>query len=635
MSESKEYEYFDRKSSKWDIIEFLNECDLEPFQKKIDCYLKCLEAIFANEHGVRKEKAKKLIDNYKLAKGRKYFLLKSYSATIVELVSTFAEAFKTVSVALLADLILDPLGTGDLFGWLMFWWDRELDYWRFIRSRMEPKTDRRRARNWDQEQSRKQVYVNQPIVATVHGNGNITNIGDDNGGKNVSSKRDKEEEDELNQTKRVRFYEKPPKKKTSGKRGSILPDGTKLEKAIPLKLIALDDDNSSQDDDDSSKVYESDHEDGYNNDEEDVPLPEESLDSVLNNPRSWILPSGQNVSGIVTENISANVVEIKKKKRLSAIEKATLRYGASRIIDLSAHMKEWFSLKDRRFMMKDYKSLLQVPGLKNEESSFVTTIENMVNEKRINEAYEFCVQKFTGSDVNSYIRKISKIYLDFIYRSEDGDVLDSAHTEIDVILKACSYIVEGLRKCLVVKQRWGESFCPLSKSADYKKGRKCDVRFLSPSGIDLGEWEFASILTSHKAISDRCRSTRINQSILNGLLNRNLTNVEVKKIIVPFLQIAGTSGQVLIEILIEGFYVVFPGPKFELPTKLQHIGKLKFAINIIKFVMDIYEQISEIVETKESTSSEFDSIFGSDDLDMSKPTHCNAELIHEPWWTPK
>ncbi|CAG8614062.1 11431_t:CDS:2, partial [Acaulospora morrowiae] len=328
---------------------------------------------------------------------------------------------------------------------------------------------------------------------------------------------------------------KPQKKKTSGKREDILPDSTKLEKATPLKLITSDDDDSSHD---SSKIHESDNEDGYNSDEEDVPLPEESLDFVLNNQRSWILPSGQSAGGIFTENISANAVEIKKKKRLSAVEKAILRYGASRIIDLSAHMKEWFSLEDRRFMMNDYMSLLHVPGLKDEESSFVTTIENMVNEKRINEAYEFCVQKFTSSDVNCYVRKISKIYLDFIYRSEDGDILDSAHTEVDVILKACSYIVEGLRKSLVVKQRWGESFCPLSKNADYKNGRKCDVRFLSPSGVDLGEWEFASNLTSHKAIGDRCRSARINQSILNGLLNRNLTNVEVKKINVPFLQIA-------------------------------------------------------------------------------------------------
>ena len=120
---------------------------------------------------------------------------------------------------------------------------------------------------------------------------------------------------------------------------------------------------------------------------------------------------------------------------------------------------------------------------------------------------------------------------------------------------------------------------------NYKRGHKCDVRFLSPSGIDLEEWEFASNVIPYKAIGDRYRSVQINQSILNSLLNYNLSNDQVKKINVPFLQIAGMTGQMLIKDLIESFYVVFLDPKFELPTKLQHIEKLKSSVNIIKFVM--------------------------------------------------
>ncbi|GBC09081.1 hypothetical protein RclHR1_00860019 [Rhizophagus clarus] len=81
----------------------------------------------------------------------------------------------------------------------------------------------------------------------------------------------------------------------------------------------------------------------------------------------------------------------------------------------------------------------------------------------------------------------------------------------------------------------GESFCPLSKSNDYNKGRKCDLRFLSISGVDIREWEFASEVTPHKAVGDRCRSARVNQSILNGLLNLNLTNEQAKNIKVPFV----------------------------------------------------------------------------------------------------
>lgn len=65
------------------------------------------------------------------------------------------------------------------------------------------------------------------------------------------------------------------------------------------------------------------------------------------------------------------------------------------------------------------------------------------------------------------------------------------------------------------------------------------------------------VRAKYNTTKDRYRLARINHSILNGLLNRNLTNEQVKKFNVPFLQIAGTNGQMLIEDLIEGFYVVF------------------------------------------------------------------------------
>jgi len=46
-----------------------------------------------------------------------------------------------------------------------------------------------------------------------------------------------------------------------------------------------------------------------------------------------------------------------------------------------------------------------------------------------------------------------------IYKSKDqADILDfttkSTHTEVDVILKACAYIIEGLSKNLVIYPRW-------------------------------------------------------------------------------------------------------------------------------------------------------------------------------------
>ncbi|CAG8603560.1 7556_t:CDS:2 [Paraglomus occultum] len=151
--------------------------------------------------------------------------------------------------------------------------------------------------------------------------------------------------------------------------------------------------------------------------------------------------------------------------------------------------------------------------------------------------------------------------------------------------------------------------------------------------IDVGKWEFSAKATATKTIGDRCRSARINQSILNSLYN--LDDEQVKNIRVPFLQFAGTNGQLLIEDLVEGFYIVFPGPKFESPTKLKSIEKLKTCISIIKSVMDMYVKTCETIENVETTHNEFDDIF-DDDNDKVKPlTHTKYNYICKPWWTPK
>lgn len=70
MSDNKIHKYFNRKCSKWNIVDFLNECDLEPFDKKIDDYLKSLQNIKA-EKGMRRKKANQLLDLYR--KARKNF----------------------------------------------------------------------------------------------------------------------------------------------------------------------------------------------------------------------------------------------------------------------------------------------------------------------------------------------------------------------------------------------------------------------------------------------------------------------------------------------------------------------------------------------------------------------------------
>ncbi|CAG8700157.1 3310_t:CDS:10, partial [Cetraspora pellucida] len=315
--------------------------------------------------------------------------------------------------------------------------------------------------------------------------------------------------------------------------------------------------------------------------------------SMPTNIQTWSLPSGKFVKDIFAENISRHAEILKDKKKINAADKATLRYGMSRIIDLSAHMRGWFSASERQHMTKDYEEILKVPELAEDANEFIAKVERMVKEGNVNEAYKYCLNQHADASVNTCLYKITRVYSDFLFKVKDGnDLLDCAgehHTEIDVIVKACAYIVDGLLNGNGIHCKWGESFCPLSKSTSHKKGRKCDVRFLSHAGIDLGEWEFAAEATPTKVVGDRCRSARINQSILNGLLSRNLADKQVDMIKVPFLQIAGIFGQLLVEDMVNGFYIVFPGATFELPTKLAHFGKLKATIKIFNHVMDIFK----------------------------------------------
>ncbi|CAJ0637979.1 11926_t:CDS:2 [Entrophospora sp. SA101] len=121
------------------------------------------------------------------------------------------------------------------------------------------------------------------------------------------------------------------------------------------------------------------------------------------------------------------------------------------------------------------------------------------------------------------------------------------------------------------------------------------------SGVDIGEWEFSVRAVVTKTIGDRCHSTRINQSILNGLLKYNFNDEQVRDIQVPFLQFGGTSGQLLIEDL------------------------------------DMCKKTCKTIENLETTHHDFDDIFSEDDdiVDTAKPTHCKYKYIHKPWWTPK
>ncbi|PKY53906.1 hypothetical protein RhiirA4_472384 [Rhizophagus irregularis] len=287
--------------------------------------------------------------------------------------------------------------------------------------------------------------------------------------------------------------------------GSILPDGTVLPKP-PLQpnfIPARDSDEVSFS---SSQMTFDDDDDGEETSDLDSFLP--------TNTQKWNLPSGNSIKEIYSVNISQCAEVLKKKKTLNPVERSTLRYGMSKIIDLLTYIRNWFSNIDIQHMMKDHVAVLTVPALDEEVNVFIVDVEKMVQKEGSNEAYKYCLEKHTNSPNNTCIYKISKIYSEFFFKVKDGDdLLDcgEGYTEIDIIVKTCSYIVKGLRKGLRINCK--------CRSTSYEKRWKCDVRFLSSSRTDLGEWEFSAHCTNAKVIGDCCRSAKAGHKM--GLLDQS------------------------------------------------------------------------------------------------------------------
>ncbi|GBC34665.2 hypothetical protein GLOIN_2v1841252 [Rhizophagus irregularis DAOM 181602=DAOM 197198] len=88
---------------------------------------------------------------------------------------------------------------------------------------------------------------------------------------------------------------------------------------------------SEKSDDGNSSLVKDENDNSDKDDNEDIP------DKIAKH--NWSLPLGKPVEGIFLMNVSKYLKRYKQKKRLISVEKAILRYGVLRLIDLSAYMK--------------------------------------------------------------------------------------------------------------------------------------------------------------------------------------------------------------------------------------------------------------------------------------------------------
>ncbi|RIA89391.1 hypothetical protein C1645_824920 [Glomus cerebriforme] len=257
---------------------------------------------------------------------------------------------------------------------------------------------------------------------------------------------------------------------------------------------------------------------------------------------------GKSINEIYFVNISQCAEVLKKKKTLSPVKRTTLRY--------------------------DHIAVLMVLALDEKVNAFIADVEKIVQKGGSNEAYKYCLEKHTNSPNNTSYLDLSLICFHNLFKVKDGDdLLDckEGYTEIDIIVKICSYIVKGLRKGLRINCKYS-------------------------SRTDLGEWEFSAHCINAKAIGDHYYSARINQSILNAILRLNLT-------------------------------------KEQIPTKLAHIKKLKSTVKIFKYVMEMYEEVDGILYELDHGYNSLNYVFNVKIVNGA--SHYKSNFIHDPWWTPK
>jgi len=65
MSENQIHVYFNRNFSKWDIKDFLDNCEVVNMSDKINIYIKSLEAIANTKEGQKCKKAEELLARYR------------------------------------------------------------------------------------------------------------------------------------------------------------------------------------------------------------------------------------------------------------------------------------------------------------------------------------------------------------------------------------------------------------------------------------------------------------------------------------------------------------------------------------------------------------------------------------------
>ncbi|CAG8728163.1 15536_t:CDS:10, partial [Funneliformis caledonium] len=607
-------EYFNRKPENWSILDFLNECDLEPFDRKIDFYIKSLRAIADSDQDSLKESG--------VTGGLLGRLTGPTGAQVAYLVA------------------------------MLFGWDGKSEL------------DRKKAKDWEENRSRGQVTITG-ISGTVNGNiygGNFIGLTELQDNNKVPKRTIDDYFDSVTPPSHIRTSEYNHKRQR-GPRQDLYKQDIRIKPFNPWGSDNEEDSNNDERDIriEPSNPLGSDNEENSNEEfidsesEDDsyyvIKNPETiSFDEyvgVTHNESDWTLKDGRRVIDVLTKNTAELVKSIsaKSKKERTACIISVIRLGLSSIIDLSSEfhngMYNWFGNEWNDIKEKVYSQVNMTPNFfEGETKTIVDTVEEMCGLYHYVDAREYLF-KIRNKKNTPMVQQIATAYFHVIdkfldnphlFIEESGKLKNLSEMEfvINIIAPILNDVFNDVLD--ILNLRWGETVSAISD-----RRRKIDLRIVHKCReIELSHTECAKAPTRAKAIRDRSKCLRTEKGVLDKFLKEDLSDEAVKDSVILGIQFAGLEGQIIgVDLLDNGLYFGLEGPHFSFPAQLSNIKCLRNALEALYFFKENVVRKANLFPDPKKYNHAYNKIFRNNLESQVKAKHFKTKFIRPTHFTPK
>ncbi|CAG8527663.1 458_t:CDS:10 [Acaulospora morrowiae] len=541
---SKIHEYFKKKYTKWGIIDFLNECDIESFDSMIDDYVKSLDAIANSGQGENQERAKQLLNRY-----RKASSLLSHKTSV---------------------------------------------------GAQDPRPDYQSARKWKSDRNSTSAHDGSSV--NFHNStftGNLVRTGSISGNLNLSNKAPKRDiEYEKNHViKEERAFKKS--RPQSPENEDELNSG--------ISSVCEDEDeycsDVNSDKEDTAELADISFNSFVNSKTDNKNYNwklknNESVRGRLINMTKEAIEEARK-----TKKVDSKLMNIIRLGLSSIVDLSSEFKGSMH----SWFGDNWMPLKREvlsKIDLKVEKFTGEVSELITKVENLCGSYDYLGARKIL---LEKVIERPVDSQIRQVAKiyfNIIDLFLEnpYIFIKKDGRLQN--HTEIQYVMILAGPILDIIFSDQrdFVRLIWGETVSKVTNDSR----RKIDLCIRTEDGTkELSHSECAREATFVKILKDRCKSLRTNKCILDKYLENNIPDEALEDTAIFGLQLAALEGQLIgIDLLDEGLYFGFDGPAFNFPAQICNIEVLRQALEVL-YYFKIQWIIGESYQKSKIFASEF------------------------------